>query len=204
MTHNRKSWLGKGLAAGAATVLTLGAGLGVAHAGYDADGAMMAGNSMDSNGMAMDTKAANREMLIKTLSEEMTEIQHLAAQQTTMRKMDTKTTNAVARMYGNWIRMHKAGVPMLVKLIRQNDGDPTEAKILKPAVLSNDAMKMMHATAMEHQAAVMSSQMRFTMTNSSAIKKAMHKRANVARMHLRELSRYHNPENCPMCAKMMM
>jgi len=197
--------LGKGLAAGAATVLTLGAGLGVAHAGYDADGAMMDNNSMDSNGMAMDMRAANREMLIKTLSEEMTEIQHLAAQQAMMTKMDTRTSNAVARMYGTWIREHKAGAPMLIRLIRQYGGDPDNAKILKSAVLSEDnAMKMLHATEMEHMAAVTTSQMRHSATNSVAIKRMMHKRANTARKHMKQMYRYHNPENCPMCAKMMM
>lgn len=150
----------------------------------------------------MDVKAMNAEMLVRTLSEEKTEIAHLASQQAMFRKMNDMESTKIARMLGMWIRMHKAGAPMLEKLIRANGGDPMDAKVLKPAVLG-DKTKMLHATEMEHMAAVETSQIRYGKTNSAAIKMTMHKRANLARTHLKQLKPYHNDKNCPMCASMM-
>ncbi len=141
-------------------------------------------------------------MLIQTLSEEKTEIAALAAQQAQFRKMGGAENNKVARMWGVWIREHKAGGPMFEKLIKKNGGNPLEAKILKAPVLG-ESMKMMHATHVDHQAAVMTSQMRYGMTADPMVKRAMHKRATLARKHLKQMHPMHNEMNCPMCASMM-
>ena len=155
-----------------------------------------------SDGAMMDMKSMNAEMLIKTLSEEKTEINALASQQAQFRKMGGVENDKIARMFGVWIREHKAGGPMFVRLIKENGGDPNDAKVLKSPVL-NDRDEMLMATHKDHEAAVMSSQMRYAKTNSNAIKMAMHKRANLARKHLRQMAPYMKPMkmamNCPMC-----
>ncbi|HEX8553019.1 MAG TPA: hypothetical protein VF681_15855 [Abditibacteriaceae bacterium] len=171
----------------------------VAHAGYDEMTAGTASQQM----MSQDaTRARNAQMLIQTLSEELTEINSLAAQQAMFRRMGDAESTRIARLWGVWIREHKAGGPMLMKLIRQNGGDPSQARILKAPPLGTK-MEMLHATHMDHMNAVMTSQMRHRMTNSGKIKMAMRKRANLARKHMRQMMPFHNERNCPMCADMM-
>lgn len=158
---------------------------------------------MESGKMGMmDAKSKNAAMLIQTLSEEKTEINALSAQQAQFRKMSGAENMKIARLWGGWIREHKAAGPKLMQLIKANGGDPMQAKILKAPPLG-DKMKMLHATHVDHAAAVMTSQMRFSMTSSSAIKMAMRKRATLARKHMRQMTPYHNEMNCPMCAAMM-
>jgi hypothetical protein len=201
MTRSKKDFYAK-------TLLMLGlaaAIVGVAHAGYDAD-ELPAHDSQSANVSQMNESeemmAADRQMLIRTLSEEFTEIQSLASQQVKFREMNTTEGTQIARMYGRWIREHKAGVPGLAYLIRKHDGDPNEAKELKAPVLGT-MMEMLHATAMAHHAAVKTSQQRFGATRDWDVRWAMNKRADVARKHLSELMKYHNPNNCPMCRDMM-
>ena len=69
------------------------------------------------------------------LSEEFTEIHALAAQQMKFRQMGDEESTEIARMYGRWIREHKAGLPMLARLIRLHGADPATAKELKAPVL---------------------------------------------------------------------
>lgn len=157
----------------------------------------------NSDGMMMhDNNPMNAEMLIKTLSEEKTEINALASQQAQFRKMGGMENDKIARMFGVWIREHKAGGPMFMKLIKQNGGDPNDAKIMKSPVLG-DRDEMLMATHKDHEAAVAGSQMRYAKTSSSDIQMAMHKRANLARKHLRQMAPYMKPMkmamNCPMC-----
>jgi hypothetical protein len=161
-------------------------------------GAMMGHSKMSMS----DTKSENARMLIQTLSEEKTEINSLTAQQAAFRKLGDAQSMKIARLWGVWIREHKAAGPKLMQLIKANGGDPSEAKILKAPPLG-DKMKMLHATHVDHAAAVATSQMRHRMTKSGAIKMAMHKRAALARKHMRQMAKYHNEKNCPMCAAMM-
>jgi hypothetical protein len=135
------------------------------------------------------TASPDAEMLIATLSEEKTEINTLAAQQAMFRRMGDRESTRLARLWGVWIREHKAGGPMLMRLIRANGGDPEAAKILKPPVLGDKA-KMLHATHMDHEAAVKTSQMRWAATRDPQIRMAMHKRANLARKHIRQMMPY--------------
>lgn len=202
MTKAKKDFYSK-------TLLMLGlagAIAGVAHAGYDVD-EMPAHDSYsmhksqimhESDAM----RAADRQMLLQTLSEEFTEIQSLASQQVKFREMNTTEGTQIARMYGRWIREHKAGVPALAYLINKHDGNPHDAKELKAPVLGT-SMEMLHATAMAHEAAVKTSQQRFAATSDWDVRWAMNHRADLARKHLRELAKYHNPNNCPMCRDMM-
>jgi hypothetical protein len=202
MTKAKKDFYSK-------TLLMLGlagAIIGVAHAGYDVDELP----AHDSQSMRTSQtrnesdaeRAADRQMLLRTLSEEFTEIQSLASQQVKFREMNTAEATQIARMYGRWIREHKAGVPGLAYLINKHGGDPNEAKELKAPVLGT-MMEMLHATAMDHEAAVRTSQQRFGATRDWDVRWAMNQRADLARKHLRELSKYHNPNNCPMCRDMM-
>jgi hypothetical protein len=140
--------------------------------------------------MAMTVRQKNAQMLIQTLSEEKTEINTLAGQQAQLKKMGGRENRRLAAMWGRWIREHKAAGPTLMRLIRQNGGDPNQARILKPPVLGTQE-RMLNATHMDHEKAVMTSQMRHAATNSGAIKRAMHKRANLARKHLRQMAPYH-------------
>jgi rubrerythrin len=139
-------------------------------------------------GMSMGSEAGSTDAqkLIRTLSEEKTEINTLAAQQARFRQMGDRQSLRIHRMWGRWIREHKAGGPLLMRLTRANGGNPNSAQILKPPVLGNKAT-MLHATHMDHVAAVRTSQMRYAATNDRAVKAAMRKRANLARKHIREM-----------------
>ncbi len=158
-----------------------------------------AGRSSNMSGMNM--RSMNAAMLIATLSEEKTEIAALSAQQAKFRQMGGRENLQIARMWGRWIAEHKAGGPTFMRLIKQNGGDPNEAHVLKPAVLGT-RQQMLDATHKDHQAAVMSSQMRYGMTNSRAIKRAMHMRGNLARKHLRQMAPYHAMHNMMKMDKM--
>jgi hypothetical protein len=100
------------------------------------------------------------------------------------------------------IRDHKAASPTIVSLIRRNGGDPAAARILKAPVLGSQ-MQMLHADMMDHMKAESTSQMRYTATDSSAVKTLMKKRAGIARKHMAWMHPYHNARNCPQCAQMM-
>ena len=156
--------------------------------GSGSDSGMAGGSGM------MDARAKNAQMLIRTLSEEKTEINTLAAQQAQFKKLGGRENLRLAAMWGRWIREHKAAGPTLMKLIQQNGGDPMAAKILKAPVLGPQE-KMLDVTHKDHEAAVMTSQMRYGMTNSNAIKTAMRKRATLARKHIRQMAPYHDKHN---------
>lgn len=151
----------------------------------------LAGSVQAQNNSMGDMRSKNAQMLIQTLSEEKTEINALAAQQAAFRRMGGAENMRIARMWGVWIREHKAGGPMFERLIRANGGNPNAAKILKPPVLGTKAQMLM-ATHKDHEAAVMTSQMRHRMTNSTAIKAAMSKRAKLARKHLKQMAPLHD------------
>ena len=161
---------------------------------------------------AQDNSDMDREAqaLVNTLSEEKTEINTLAAQQAMFKKMGGRENMKLAAMWGRWIRDHKAGSPTLMRLTRKHGGDPMQAKIMKPPVLGSQE-QMLNATHKDHEMAVMTSQMRYGMTSDPAVKRAMHKRANTARKHLRQMAPYHKMHhqmmqdgkmmsmNCPHC-----
>jgi hypothetical protein len=166
-----------------------GAILGVARAGYD-EGSLL---EEDSHAVTESdaTRQMHAQMLIRTLSEEFTEVQDLASQQARFRQMGDAESTQIARMYGRWIREHKAGVPALARLIRLHGANPEEAKELKnPTLGSKDEMLM--ATHSAHVAAVNSSQMRYAATGEWGIQWFMHNRANLARKHLAEMAKYHD------------
>ncbi len=149
------------------------------------------GGSMDKMGGSMsEMRMKNAKMLVQTLSEEKTEINQLLAQQMAFKKMGDRDSKKIAAMWGRWAAEHKAAGPMLMKLIKNNGGDPMQAKVMKPPVLGDKATMLM-ATHKDHEAAVMTSQMRFGMTNDSMIKMAMHKRGNLARKHLAQMKPFH-------------
>jgi rubrerythrin len=100
--------------------------------------------------------------------------------------MGDRESLRIHRMWGRWIREHKAGSPTLMRLARNNGGDPNAAKILKPPALGDKAA-MLRATHMDHEMAVRTSQARYAATNDRAVKAAMKKRANLARKHIREM-----------------
>jgi len=184
-------------------VLT-GAVIGVSHAGYDASDEPATGSVTVNEGVTM--REAHSGVLIQTLSEEFTEIEALASQQAKFREMGDSESTQIARMYGHWIREHKAGVPMLAALIRVHGGNPEDAKELKAPVLGTK-MEMLHATHMDHMAAVMTSQLRFKIAKADGDEPVMmflSKRATLARKHMTEMGKYHNPKNCPMCKDMKM
>jgi len=184
-------------------VLMSGA-IGVSYAGYDEDDGMEGGSM--SMGESSGTRQTHADALVQTMSEEITEIAAMASQQAKFREMGDAESTRIARMYGNWIRDHKAGAPALKKLIVAHGGDPADAKILKAPALGTK-MEMLHATHMDHMAAVMTSQMRFKIAKADSDEKVMmlmNKRAGVARKHMRQMGKYHNEENCPMCRDMKM
>ena len=184
-------------------VLT-GAIIGVSHAGYDATDDAAENSVTVNEGVTM--RGAHAGVLTQTLSEEFTEIEALASQQAKFRAMDNRESTQIARMYGRWIRQHKAGVPMLAALIRAHGGNPEDAKELKAPVLGTK-MEMLHATHMDHMAAVMSSQLRFKIAKADGDEPVMmflNKRATMARKHMAEMGKYHNSRNCPMCKNMSM
>jgi hypothetical protein len=172
-----------------------GAVLGVARAGYDVGDNLNNGDLIEQDYRSRNetdaTRQAHAALLMQTLSEEFTEVQALAAQQAKFRHMGDAESTQIARMYGRWIREHKAGVPMFARLIRLHGADPADARELKAPVLGT-TMEMLQATHADHLAAVRSSQMRFAATNDWAIQWAMHKRANLARKHLAEMALYMN------------
>jgi rubrerythrin len=183
-----KKW---GLALGAAAVLSVPVATRAQNDMADDNDDMPsgAGTQMRSgSGMRMgtDARSTKAQMLLQTLSEEKTEINTLAAQQARFRQMGDRESLRIHRMWGRWIREHKAGSPTLMRLIRNNGGDPNAAKIMKPPALGDKAT-MLRATHMDHEAAVRTSQMRYAATNDRAIKAAMTKRANLARKHIREM-----------------
>jgi hypothetical protein len=149
-----------------------------------------------------DMTQQNGRMLMETLSEEKTEMQQLAAQAAAFRKMGGRENIRIANMLTRWVREHKAASPTLMNLARRYGGNPERATILKPPVLGSKS-QMLHATMMDHMKAEKTSQMRWKMSNSAAVKMAMRKRANLSRKHMREMKRYHSEKNCPMCAEMM-
>ncbi|MBV9868042.1 MAG: hypothetical protein JO316_22015 [Abitibacteriaceae bacterium] len=133
--------------------------------------------------MAVNDNAA---MLIRTLAEEKGEIQQLTAQQAAFRKMGGRTNLRIASMFGRWIREHKAAGPQLMALIHRNGGDPQLAVVRKAPVLGS-AMQMLHATHQDHVTAVVNSQSRWSHSQSPAVKAFMHKRANLAKKHIRQM-----------------
>ncbi|MDQ3814202.1 MAG: hypothetical protein M3347_09665 [Armatimonadota bacterium] len=145
--------------------------------------------------------ARNAEMVIQTLNEERTEIQQLAAQAAQFLKMGGRENRRIGSMLNRWIKEHKAAGPKLMALATKHGGNPAATQILKPPALG-DKGKMLHATMVDHMNAESSSQMRYKMATDPAIKSAMRKRARLARKHMREMMRYHNAKNCPMCAQM--
>ena len=106
-----------------------------------------------------------------------------------------------ARMYGRWIRDHKAGVPALAAAIRAHGGNPEDATELKSPVLGTKH-EMLMSTHKDHEAAIMTSQMRYSATTDRDIRHLMSKRADTARKHLSEMKKSHNVKNCPMCRDM--
>lgn len=177
----------------------LGVMASAAHAGYDENvGAATDSSSSNMGGMGgsmsgmsrSDMRMRNAQMLIQTLSEEKTEIGALAAQREMFLRMGGTENRRIARLWLRWINEHKAGGPTFMRLIRLNGGDPMEAHVLKAPPLGSRAFMLM-ATHKDHVAAVMTSQMRFNMTMSPSVKAAMHKRANLARKHLRQMTPFH-------------
>lgn len=184
MTRSKKDFYAK-------TLLMLGlagAVMGAAHAGYDVND-LPAGEDQAINESA-ETRQMHADLLLRTLSEEFTEVRNLAAQQARFRQMGDAESHEIARMYGNWIREHKAGVPGLAYLINKHGGDPEQATELKAPVLGTKA-EMLAATHAAHQEAVRTSQVRFGATDDWDIRWAMNKRANLARKHLAEMERHH-------------
>jgi hypothetical protein len=172
-------------------LILAGAIMGVARAGYDDGDAIEQDNQPASE--SSEVRAAHAASLIKTLSEEFTEVQELASQQARFRQLGDSESSQIARMYGRWIREHKAGVPVLARLIRLHGGNPEDAKELKAPTLGSKE-EMLHATHMAHMAAVASSQTRFGIAHRDddlGMEWFMHKRANLARKHLREMERFH-------------
>src|SRR5690606_32577030 len=107
-----------------------GAVMGAAHAGYDVDD--IPDSDFQASQESAEVREQHAELLIRTLSEEFTEVRNLAAQQARFRQMGDAESHEIARMYGRWIREHKAGVPGLAYLIRKHAGDPEQATELKP------------------------------------------------------------------------
>ena len=174
----------------------LGVMASAAHAGYDENVGAATDSSSSNMGGSMsgmshsDMRMRNAQMLIQTLSEEKTEIGALAAQREMFLRMGGTENRRIARLWLRWINEHKAGGPTFMRLIRLNGGDPMEAHVLKAPPLGSRAFMLM-ATHKDHVAAVMTSQMRFNMTMSPSVKAAMHKRANLARKHLRQMTPFH-------------
>lgn len=174
----------------------------VVQAGYDPGPDMNGGSA--TAGMVNESEAvrnADAQMLIRTLSEELTEIRELAGQQARLRQLGGSENNRIARMYGRWIGEHKAGSPLFVRLIQMHGADPGDATVLHQPRLG-DKMSMLHITHMAHMEAVRTSQMRHGATNDWRVKNAMRKRANLARKHMREMTPFHDERNCPMCRNM--
>ena len=190
MQHSFNNWLA---AWGVTAVICCGASM--VQAGYDP------GPEMPGNAVRVSANANDAEMLVRTLSEEQTEIRELAGQQAQFRKLGGNGNTRIARMYGRWIREHKAGAPLFVRLIQANGGDPDDVAILHEPRLGRK-MDMLHITHMAHMEALRTSQLRHEATPDWNIKRAMRKRADLARKHMREMAPFHNERNCPMCRNM--
>jgi len=171
------------------------------HAGMAA-GANAYGNSGADERIGSASRAANGEMVMHTINEEKTEIATLAAQQAQFLKMGGRENKRIASLLGRMIRDHKAASPTLMKLAAKHGADPNRAQILKPPVLG-DKGTMLHATMVDHMKAEDTSQIRHKLATDGAGKKAMHKRAGIARKHMRWMTPYHSGKNCPQCAQMM-
>jgi hypothetical protein len=108
----------------------------------------------------------------------------------------------IANLFDRMRHEHEAAGPALMRLAKSVGADPSRAKVIMAPKIGS-AMEMLHAEHVDHAKAVQMSQMRWGMTNSAQVRTAMHKRANLARKHLRWMQPYHNANNCPMCANMM-
>ena len=144
----------------------------------------------------------NPRFMVDTLSEEKTEINTLKAQSAAFRKMGGTQNVKMANLLDKMRKEHVAASPKMIALTKAVGGDPNSARIMKPPVLGS-AMQMLHATHMDHDKAVKTSQMRWKMSNSAKVRAAMSKRAALARKHMRWMKPYHSAKNCPMCAQMM-
>jgi rubrerythrin len=149
------------------------------------------GNSTTMNGNSMGGMNKNAQMLINTLSEEKTEINLLAAQQAQFKKMGGRQNMRLASLWGRMIREHKAASPTLMRLTRKHGGDPAQAKIIMQPVLGS-VETMIKATHKTHDMSVKTSQIRWGQTTDPAIKRAMSKRAKMARKHIRWMMPYHS------------
>lgn len=149
-----------------------------------------------------DMMMQNARFMVDTLSEEKTEINTLKAQAAAFYNMDGTKNTRIANLLTRMRKEHEAASPKMIALTKSLGGDPNSAKILKPPVLGSPG-QMLHATHMDHDKAVKTSQMRWKMSNSPKVRAAMTKRASLARKHMRWMKPYHNMKNCPMCAQMM-
>lgn len=188
--------LQRGTLKGAATALVATVVLAGGAASTRAQTTMMQSDAM------MNMRAKNAQMVTQTLSEEKTEVAQLAAQQKQFKKMGGAQNTRIAAMFGRWIAEHQGAAPTLVKLIKNNGGDPRNAKILKAPVLGSKD-KMLMATHKDHEAAVATSKMRAHATNDGAVRNAMAKRVALATRHLKEMAPYHKMMKmamlCPHC-----
>lgn len=144
----------------------------------------------------------NPRFMVDTLSEEKTEINTLKAQAAAFYKMGGSKNTRIANLLTKMRKEHEAASPKMIALTKAVGGDPNSARIMKPPVLGS-AGQMLHATHMDHDKAVKTSQMRWKMSNNAKVRAAMSKRAALARKHMRWMKPYHNMKNCPMCAQMM-
>jgi len=161
-------------------------------------GAMMGSSKMGGSKMAggmMKESATMRQAdlnaLMKTLSEEKTEIAQLTAQQAAFRKMGGAENLKISRMWGRWIVEHKAAGPKLMSLIKMHGGNPMMAKVMKSPVLG-DKMTMIDSTHKDHVAAVMTSKQRAAMSSDPMVDKAMMGRVKLASKHIRQMAPFHH------------
>lgn len=131
----------------------------------------------------------NATALSNTLAEEKTEIANLAAQAAEFRRMGGSQNLRIAALLERMRREHVEAGPGMERLAKRFGAIPALAKPIKPPIIG-DRMTMLHATHMDHAAAVQASQMRWKKTNSAAVKAAMHKRGNLARKHIRWMKPY--------------
>jgi hypothetical protein len=137
-----------------------------------------------------DMMMQNARFMVDTLSEEKTEIAALKAQSAALRQMGGSRNVKIANLFDRMRREHEAAGPAMMKLTKSIGGDPNSAKIMKPPVLGSTAA-MLHAAHTDHEKAVQMSQMRWKMANNPKVSAAMHKRANLARKHIRWMKPYH-------------
>jgi hypothetical protein len=138
-----------------------------------------------------DMMLQNGNMVVDTISEEKTEIAALKAQAAALRKMGGSQNLRLARLWDRMRREHEAASPALMKLAKKLGNDPTRAKVIKAPVLG-DTKTIVHAAHMAHEKAVQTSQMRWKMSNHPQVRAAMHKRATLARKHIRWMKPYHD------------